>query len=84
MKDTHEAGAGKCKRGRLGKNRPSGLFFFILFYTKDRVRERGMEIECSERAQEKRREGLQSWSGQRLPGAKEFMVDLSLFEAALQ
>lgn len=36
------------------------------------------------RVQEKRREGFQSWIGQRLPGAEEFMVDLSLFAACLQ
>lgn len=44
------------------------------------LRERG---ECKRKA-EKGREGLQRKSGQRLPGAEEFMVDLSLFVAGLQ
>lgn len=37
-----------------------------------------------EREKPRKREGLQSWSGQRLPGTEEFMVDLSLFATGLQ
>lgn len=59
---------------RKEKTGLQGLFFVK---TKDRVREQRREIECSERVQEK-------GSGQCLPGAEEFMVDLSLFAAALQ
>lgn len=42
------------------------------------LRERG------EYKREKTEGFLQSWSGLRLPGAEEFMVDLSLFAAGLQ
>lgn len=60
----------------------------VFFCTKDKVRGQERESECSERERERekprKREGLQSWSGQRLPGTEEFMVDLSLFATGLQ
>lgn len=47
----------------------------LFLYTKGRVGGRGRGGE---------REGLQSCSGQLLPGDEEFMLDLSLFSARLQ
>lgn len=70
----------------MGRKKTDLQAFFFFFTQKKELKNEGGRLNTQRegRVQEKEREGLQSWSGQRLPGAEEFMVDLSLFAAGLQ